>query len=623
MGAIPVLLKLVAVMGITYGWQPDQNGGVEYIVQVSPDELAHIERAGDLKTEIDPAVRGHVSRIIVRVGNKKLPRQTPSNLIAQSSRTKAQSSVRLATSDYMSVDVPEIARTSNSSDNRIVVAKPQNEGPGFSLPPSLSDAASSATQAARDQIDRAGRNLLQRGSDQLGSTVSNALRNAPLNNIQQGSNRKGADLLPLPGTRTPNPKLAPPFTGSDPNGEFARRRSGGPSTEPINTRDRTWNEFAGTRSGGPSTEPSGASQLGGTTAQQRAQVNQTAGQSSRRGTGLGPSDTFGKMPGGLSLPNNNAQTNNAAPSLQSPRGSILSQREQTLLDQKNQLASDTRNQNPAARAELSARQKGASAQPTGPDPRLTAAEVAAGGWTIDSSGRALDRYGQLLPPAAPQTQTPPNASFARLNAPGQSQANHSHNAKASTPQQSPFAATQFTQNQQPQNPFKQGQLTGTEQHQMGPTNQFPYQGNQAQSQFSQTANPQNQFNAQLNQPQPMQTQGHGGQSAHIHRMNQPQGYPQNNQPTAQTSIYRTDLSQNRRPPIDQDTPSLSNRASSSLAPPSRSEPKQVAAQPLFNGLLLLSFVANIYLMFWLKNLRLQFRDLVAAKRMANANTTAV
>ncbi len=39
----------------------------------------------------------------------------------------------------------------------------------------------------------------------------------------------------------------------------------------------------------------------------------------------------------------------------------------------------------------------------------------------------------------------------------------------------------------------------------------------------------------------------------------------------------------------------------------------LAAQPMFNGLLLMSIVANVYLIFWLKNLRHQFHDLVASK----------
>jgi hypothetical protein len=46
------------------------------------------------------------------------------------------------------------------------------------------------------------------------------------------------------------------------------------------------------------------------------------------------------------------------------------------------------------------------------------------------------------------------------------------------------------------------------------------------------------------------------------------------------------------------------------------------AQPLFNGLLLISFVVNVYLIFWLKSLRVQFHDLVIAKRMANSNGTS-
>lgn len=38
---------------------------------------------------------------------------------------------------------------------------------------------------------------------------------------------------------------------------------------------------------------------------------------------------------------------------------------------------------------------------------------------------------------------------------------------------------------------------------------------------------------------------------------------------------------------------------------------------LLTGILLVSLISNIYLIFWLKRLRLQFRDLLAAKRLAN------
>ena len=36
MGVVHMLV--VALVGITYGWQSDDNGGVEYIVQISPAE---------------------------------------------------------------------------------------------------------------------------------------------------------------------------------------------------------------------------------------------------------------------------------------------------------------------------------------------------------------------------------------------------------------------------------------------------------------------------------------------------------------------------------------------------------------------------------------------------------
>jgi hypothetical protein len=52
------------------------------------------------------------------------------------------------------------------------------------------------------------------------------------------------------------------------------------------------------------------------------------------------------------------------------------------------------------------------------------------------------------------------------------------------------------------------------------------------------------------------------------------------------------------------------------------ENKPVTTQPLFNGLLLISIVANIYLIFWLKNLRLQYHEMVAAKRMASSSTSS-
>jgi len=69
-------------------------------------------------------------------------------------------------------------------------------------------------------------------------------------------------------------------------------------------------------------------------------------------------------------------------------------------------------------------------------------------------------------------------------------------------------------------------------------------------------------------------------------------------------------------------PVIGSRPANASAASGQMTPGPVAAQPLFNGLLLISMVANIYLIFWLKNLRLQYHDMVAAKRMASSNPSS-
>ena len=90
--------------------------------------------------------------------------------------------------------------------------------------------------------------------------------------------------------------------------------------------------------------------------------------------------------------------------------------------------------------------------------------------------------------------------------------------------------------------------------------------------------------------------------------------------SANSSYSPTPTAPNYTPPA---TRSLSDRdETDTMAGLTPNKPKQVAAQPLFNGLLLISFVANIYLIFWLKNLREQFKDMVAAKRITSSAGTA-
>lgn len=126
MGGVPLLLMLASV--ITYGWQPNKDdSGVEYIIQVSPDQLDQF-RNGEISSTIAPEIRGQVSKIIVRVGTDPLPKITPPRVA-----TVGRDSILVSNPDLDPIPVPSIV------DQKSVVMKPDPNnaaaGPGFPLPP--------------------------------------------------------------------------------------------------------------------------------------------------------------------------------------------------------------------------------------------------------------------------------------------------------------------------------------------------------------------------------------------------------------------------------------------------------------------------------------------------------
>ena len=292
MGGIPTLLMMIAAAGVTYGWQPDKNGddagAVEYIVQVSPHELAQIERTGQLSSVIDPLVRGHVSRIVIRVGTGDLPRNTPDVLTA----------------------------------GRIASLKPDPQTGSFGLPPSLQESANNAASGAANQIvDQAGRTF-QAGTNQVKDNLMDRLRGSS----QDTASRS---IVPPPSTRP-----TPSFTNSGSESPFATPRTGGPSTTPL-PRDNQWNRLGTETPNRPSTSPAG--QNGNTTA-----AGFTGGRdSSIADNGLRTTDMFGRMPAGLDPTDRAATTDNrtlATSPTNAQDGRIFSQMDQTRRDFNNGLA---------------------------------------------------------------------------------------------------------------------------------------------------------------------------------------------------------------------------------------------------------------------------------------------
>lgn len=71
----PVAIMLaVAALGVDYGWQPGEDGQLEYIIQIEPELIKTLsEGKVDLLSEIPEELRG-VKRFRIRVGTGEVPR---------------------------------------------------------------------------------------------------------------------------------------------------------------------------------------------------------------------------------------------------------------------------------------------------------------------------------------------------------------------------------------------------------------------------------------------------------------------------------------------------------------------------------------------------------------------
>ena len=71
----PVLAVVAAsVLGLEVGWKPLDEGGVEYIIQIHPDQVERILNSDDLLSDVPAGL--DVRRYRVTVGTEKLPRDS-------------------------------------------------------------------------------------------------------------------------------------------------------------------------------------------------------------------------------------------------------------------------------------------------------------------------------------------------------------------------------------------------------------------------------------------------------------------------------------------------------------------------------------------------------------------
>lgn len=70
------LLLAAASVGVDYGWQPDADGVMEYIIQVEPELISALQKGEAIISEIHPDARG-VRRFRIQIGTAPLPRISP------------------------------------------------------------------------------------------------------------------------------------------------------------------------------------------------------------------------------------------------------------------------------------------------------------------------------------------------------------------------------------------------------------------------------------------------------------------------------------------------------------------------------------------------------------------
>lgn len=608
MGAVPVLL-MVTLFG-TLSAQPHLDVCGFQAVDVQRLSGAHLHATNHLDDGLQErealAVQafGHDVAVYYPVSNDTV---AGNSTVRETARAANANYSQLQQADDSSpVAIPKLVSDSagcilNAASNSRVIAvwKPDNSGvagSGFSfpsVPPSLAEAGQTFTQ----NVDRAGRPI-DPAASALGATNGTTLPSTTV---------AGPPSFPVP-----------PFTGAGvaPAGSAAANTTAATSTRavpPVSSRDaatRTtnWEQFPLPTTATAATV-SNPSVLGVNSG--GAANTASSGQGSSTGVSpLLPTDTFGRTPTGLTPLNAGRAVQTAPPSVpQSPSNagtagfasvpttdSILNRnltanpntatgfgtgstasrpaREGSASNNLNSTRPASSGQpkvglpvgqppigrfgvNPSPSFSLPSTTTypatGASAPSTTtsgfpvsrPDARLSAAQLAAGAWSVDAFGQPVDRAGQRIATATGM--------------------NHGHRL-----------------NQQAQPPGAAG-FAGA----------FP---NQAANHLTNVRPDNGIGNAETHRSTHMLDQG-------ASRFSHPTSNGKPNQARGETLVSTTE--------------SIPRITETQVI-----ETESVTTQPLFNGLLLISVVANIYLIFWLKNLRLQYHEMVAAKRMASSNASS-
>ncbi|MEO9596165.1 mu-protocadherin [Rhodopirellula bahusiensis] len=678
-----VTLLLVATMGITFGWTPDGADGVKYIIQVPPDQLDQLERVGEITSTISPEVRGRVSEIVIRVGNGPVPREVPARWMTNASHPSGVSQVvsdedalrglPIAADDRRPIPIP---MSSNSTQPGVIpgnvnspsitrLMKPQSGGmsmpggfeapaptggpstSGFNMPPSLATGPAGPAPSTAAPNTGSLNDSLRAGAEAFGEATRRTLGLGTPNT---------ASTNPNMATRDPSMTVAPPpFTGPANSGAMDRSaRAGGPSTDPAastgtNARpwpndDDNWYALGNRPAQRPSTAPvnnSTADSMASTTGAPPRPGTDPANRNNPN-TGFSTGN-FNQMPSGLNGQSSYGQTNadtvaNSSSRRDTPYSNPATGRDNTI--NRNEYA-------PGLTAAQAAR-----LPDNGYDFDDAGVPIDRAGYRLNVYGERIDQNGRPLNDSS-YADTRPGANTGVASTPQASDSNPFPGRTSATNQptrgypDSTYASQQGNSPTQPAYPDNRNTASGAPANPQAPNGQaYPNPNSQqspptmpntyAAQPTSGYPNPNQPAAPYLQVPNYNTNPPYAATNPAI---NPATGYPytnanypntgptylaSNNAPTGAPPIGGSNAG---APPRNQGS-SSSDNLDATTGPPmdngSRPDREKVATQTLFNALLLVSFVANLYLMYWLNVLRLKYQEMVAAKRAAaSSNATAV
>jgi len=561
MGAAPVLIMLAAI-GVDYGWQPDgttstRGDNIEYIVQISPDQLQQLQSIGEITSSIDPAVQNRVSRIVVRVGTAKLPRdagrirEVDSSSQPPNGRTVSASPIF---GDQQDVPIPEITR---AGERAFTAANRSNPG-------ATADKLRENASASVMKPDPQGAGFPMPGSLQGGS---------PQAGFPQAGAPQFGTQSPLDQVRTRAAEIANSASGNPSSPSF----SGGPSTDEVPPSARTtngWPSFVGPP------RPSDPQSLTNPLATNppnpySAGAGSTAIDSNRT---YGTSPTFGALPTAANSATNRFNTAFPSASTQSSAG-----------------FADPRN----------------TTQP----PAVTGAN----GYTRDEFGNILNRDNQLVDNDG-YLIDPNDAKFRGANGQLTDRYGHLYDSQGNLIDKygtqidkygKPLSASGMLAGTQRTSPLD-SRFAST-----APVTSFPstIDYNASPNYSSPNYSTPSYSSSNLASPQPTAAQLEAQREAQRAYALQ-QAERDYHAKTAQLASYEDNqrsssdagLANATRLTLEQERLVLANAT----------KMKSFAAQPLFNIVLLISLVGNAYLIFETNNLRRKFRSMLSTFRSAKA-----